>query len=149
MLLSTFISMGVSAQTVTRPGGGGELDWRGPTKEKLFEDFKRVFGERIQKCDPKAKHLQSFPEIYHYLYLKHVDHLMSAHKDFLDQKILKCRGNEGEVLHCLLSKKVKEEMLRLSVNPDFKRYLLKEIKLSKEEAEARILFFHHLSGTPK
>lgn len=149
MLLSTFISMGASAQTVTRPGGGGELDWRGPTKQNLFTDFRRVFEERIQKCDPKAKHLQSFPEIYNYLYIKHVDHLMSDHKDFLDQKMPKCRGHEGEVLHCLLTKKVKEEMLQLSANPEFKKYLRKEMKLSKEEAEARIIFFHHLSETPK
>ena len=149
MFLSLVLSMAASAQTVTRPGGGGELDWHEPSKENIFADFKAVLSRRIQKCDPKAKNRHSFPEIYQYLYLKHVGHLVSAHKDFKDQKIPSCQGNEGEVLHCLLSKEVKQEIAKLISDRDFKTYLTKGMKLSKEEAEARIVFLRHLSRNLK
>ena len=149
MFLSLVLSMAASAQTVTRPGGGGELDWREPTKENMFADLKQVFDRRIQKCDPKATKLHSFQEIYHYLYLKHVGHLVGTHKDFKDQKSPSCQGNEGEVLHCLMSKQVKQEIVKLISDRDFKTYLIKGMKLSKEEAEARIMFLRHLSGNLK
>lgn len=141
-LLSLLISIGASAQTVTRPGGGGELDWHEPSKESLFAELKVVLGKRIQKCDPKAKNLQSFPEIYQYLYLKHVGHLVS-------DKRPDCQGHEGEVLHCLLSKEVKQEIVKLLSDRDFKKYLRKGLKLSQDEAEARMMFLRHLSGTQK
>ena len=149
MFLSLVLSMAASAQTVTRPGGGGERDWHEPSKESIFADFKEVFGKRIQKCDPKAKNLHAFPEIYQYLYLKHVGHLVGTHKDLKNQKSPSCQGNEGEVLHCLLSKEVKQEIVKLISDKDFKTYLIKGIKLSKEEAEARIMFLRHLSGNLK
>lgn len=149
MFLSLVLSIGAFAQTVTRPGGGGERDWHPPTKENMFSDLKAVLGKQVQKCDAKAKNLQSFPEIYQYLYLKHVGHLVSAHKDFKDQKSPSCQGHEGEVLHCLLSREVKQEIVKLLTDRDFKTYLIKGLKLTQDEAEARIMFLRHLTGSLK
>ena len=141
--------MKASAQTVTRPGGGGELDLHGSTNEKLFKDFELAFRERIQKCDPKARRLQSFPDIYDYLYHNHVDRLMNTHKDFQEQKMETCQNHKGQILDCLLSKKVKIEILQLSVDPSFEKYLRRDMNLTKKEARARIIFLQHLSGAPK
>lgn len=146
-LLFVFLTLTLSTangQTVTRPGGGGEFDTTPPSKSRIFLKLSYEFQLQINKCDPRYKKGSSFDDIYEYLHIKHFQHLLDIQKRFKDAKPVSCPGHEGKSLHCILSPKIKLEIKNLIKDDDFSRYLLDNLKLSQDEAEARIFFLKHL-----
>ena len=145
LLLSLCLTLTtVKAQTVTRPGGGGELDISSSSIPRIFLKLSHEFHLLIKKCDPHYKKGSRFEDIYEYLHIKHFQHQLDIQKRFKDPKPVSCPGHEGKSLHCILSPKIKLEIKNLIKDDDFRRYLLDNLKLSQDEAEARIFFLKHL-----
>jgi hypothetical protein len=134
----------VNGQTVTRPGGGGELDISSVSISRIFLKLSHEFDLQIKRCDPSYKKGTSFDDIYEYLHFKHFEHMLDTQKRFKDPNPDSCPGHGGKSLHCILSSRIKVEIKKLIKEPDFKRYLLDNLKLSHDEAEARIFFLEHL-----
>jgi hypothetical protein len=135
-----------SAQRVPRPGGGGEdIEVNGEKYTKSeFDSFYKLFKQQLKKCDPKRKVKMDFDHVFNYLFQKHIESIMKD-KHLAKKPDDYCHKEKGEIIDCMLNKKLKQSLNILIKNNYVKDHLKKQKGLSKKEINERIEFLIHLT----
>gem|GEM_PF-3334269 len=135
-----------SAQRVPRPGGGGEdIEVNGEKYSKSeIDSFYKLFKLQLKKCDPKRKVKMDFDHVFHYLFERHIETIMKD-KHLAKKPDDYCHKENGNIIDCLLSKRLKQSLKTLIDNNYVKNYLKKQKGLSKKEINERIEFLTHLT----
>jgi len=146
LLIGLLLSPCVLSQKVARPGGGGEKEIGRTNIENEINIFIKALNQRLNFCEPKAKKLKNFEEMYEFLFQKHF-HKMLSGKEKLQPKLeVKCFNDHSkDNLSCLLTNQVQSKLKKLTENPQLPTYLKSELNLRDEDIEYRILFLKLLN----